>query len=179
MSWKSPLGKKNKHAVWRTCGVQLKSFYQWVLIWWVARQILCITILWEVINHFSSKPEAVGSKSHSSTEFVFPVVFIDQGRFLIKNSCSSFAASIQEMAVTFLTRKVMYFDRRHRANPSNHAAQTTARCSPEARCSSCCLISFSSSGAERHSEYQKGRKAVPLILWKSSARSNINSRLVI
>lgn len=75
------------------------------------------------------------------------------------------------MAVTFMNHKVMHFDRRHRASPSNHAAQTTAHCSPEAGCFSCCLITFSRSGADRHSEYQKGRKAVLLILRKSSARS--------
>lgn len=75
--------------------------------------------------------------------------------------------------MTFMDHKVMHLDRRHRANPSNHAAQTTAHCSPEACCYSCCLITFSRSGAERHSEYQKGRKAVLLSLWKSSVRSNI------
>ena len=133
----------------------------------------------QLISHFSSKPKAIGSKSHYSTEFVFPVVCIDQGCFLVKNSFSSFAVPTQEMAVTFPAHKVMHFDRRHRASPSNHAAQTTAHCSPEACWYSCCLITFSRPGAERQSEYQRGRKAVLLILWQSSARSSIQSRLVI
>lgn len=59
------------------------------------------------------------------------------------------------MAVTFPAWKVMHFDRRHWANPSNHSAQTTTHCSPEACCYSCCLITFGMSGAERHSEHQK------------------------
>lgn len=139
----------------------------------------CITILSELMNHFSSKPKAVGSKSHYSTGFVFPLVSVDQGHFLVKNSFSSFAVPTQEMAVTFPAHKVMHLDRRHSANPSNHAAQTTSHGPPEARCYSCCSITFSRSGAERHSEYQKGRKAVLLILWKSSVRSNTQSWLVI
>lgn len=133
----------------------------------------------QLISPFSSKPKAVGSKSHYSTEFVFPMVCIDQGHFLVKNSVSSFAVSTQEMAVAFPAHKVMHFDRRRRASPSDQAAQTTARCSPEARCYSCCLITFSRPGAACHSEYQKGRKAVLRILWQSSARSSIQNRLVI
>lgn len=107
--------------------------------------------------------QAFGSKSHYSTGFFFPLVYIDQGHILVKNSFRSSAVSTQETAVTFPVRKVMHFDRRHWANPSNHAAQTTAHCSPEACCYSCCLITLGMSGAERHSEYQKGRKAVLLI----------------
>lgn len=146
-------------------------------MWWVASSLaqqFC-----QLIKHFPSELKAVGSKSHYSTELVFPVVYMDQGHFLAKNSFSSFAVSAQEMAVTFPDYKVMHFDRRHRASPSNHAAQTTAHCSPEVCCSSCCLITFSRAGAEPHSESQKGRKAVLTILWQSSARSNIQSRLVL
>lgn len=132
----------------------------------------------QLINHFSSKPKTVGSQSHYSTGFVFPLVYIDQGHFQVKNSFSNFAVSTQEMAVTFLAHKVMHFDRQHRANPSNPVAQTTAHCSPGACCYSRCLITCSRSGGERHSNPQKGRKAVLLILRKSSARSNIHSWLV-
>lgn len=131
------------------------------------------------VDYFSSKPKVIGSKSHYNTGFVFPLVHICQGHFLVKNSCSSFAISTQEMAVTFLAHKVIHFDRRHRANPSNHTAQTTAHCSPEACCYSCCLITFSRSGAEHCSEYQKGRNAMLLIQWKLPARSNVHSCLVI
>lgn len=126
----------------------------------------------------SSKPKTVGNKSLYSTGLVFPLVYFDQVHFLVKNSFSSLAVFTQEMAVTFPAHKVMHFDRRPRANPSNHAAQTTPHCSPGACCYSCCLITFSRSRAERHSEYQRGRKAVLLMLWKSSVRSNIHSWLV-
>lgn len=138
-----------------------------------------MTILSELINHVSSEPKAVGRKSLYSTELVVPVVHTHQGHFLVKNSLSSFAVSTQEMAVTFPVHKVMHFDRQHRSSPSNHVAQTTTHCSPEAGRYSRCLITFSGSGAERHSEYQKGRKAVLLMLGRSSARSNINGWLVL
>lgn len=57
--------------------------------------------------------QASGSKSHYSTGFFFPLVYIDQGHILVKNSFRSSAVSTQEMAVTFPVRKVMHFDRRH------------------------------------------------------------------
>ena len=114
-------------------------------------------------------------KVHQGTNRIFINNKKCKLRGIMKLARVLFAVSTQEMAVTFPAHKVMHLDRRHRANPSNHAAQTTAHCSPEACCYSCCSITFSKSGAEHHSEYQKGRKAVLLILWKSSVRSNIHS----
>lgn len=74
------------------------------------------------------------------------------------NSFSSFVVSPQDMPVTFSVHKVMHFDRRHRANPSNHRAQTTTHCSPEACSYSCCLITFSRSGAEQMQNTRKVAK---------------------
>lgn len=49
--------KKKKIVIWRSFGIQLQSYQQWLLIWWVAQQLLFwITILSELINHFPSKP---------------------------------------------------------------------------------------------------------------------------
>lgn len=148
-------------------------------MWWVARQLPLHSnfVSWSTFSPPS--PKQLEANPVIAQNLFSPWCYIDQGHFLVKNSFSSVAVSAQETAVTFPDHKVMHFDRRHRASPSNHAAQTTAHCSPEACCSSCCLITFSRAGAERHSGYQKGRKAVLVILWQSSARSNIHSRLVL
>lgn len=125
---------------------------------------------------FFPKPKVIGSKSSYSTEFVFPLVHADKGHFLVENSLSSFAVSTQEMTVTFAAHKVMHFDGRHRANPSNRRAQTTAHCPPEASCYSWRLITFSRSAVQSHSEYQEeSRKATLLLQWKRSSRSTVHS----
>ena len=111
MSWKAPVPKKNN------CDLEV--------FWNTITQLTAV-----IVNMMSSKTatllnynfvrvdqpfplQAFGSKSHYRTGFFFPLVYIDQGHILVKNSFSSFAVSTQEMAVTFPVRKVMQFDRRH------------------------------------------------------------------